>query len=117
MVLAVLVLAAAAASADAPQEFSVSIRDGAVPAAQRVLKVSQQATVRIAWSADRATTVHLEGYDLSVLVQPGTPHIMEFRAFAAGRFAVHAHEGARSGPGASHAHGRGALLRLEVHPR
>ena len=62
-------------------------------------------------------TVHLEGYDISRVVRPGTTSVMAFTARAAGRFAVHAHEGETRGPGATHAHGRGALLRLEVHPK
>lgn len=94
----------------------IAIRDGAVPRAQRVLKATQMALVRIEWSADRVTTVHLEGYDISLTVRPGQTAVMEFKAFASGRFAVHAHAGeARGGP-ATHAHGRSVLLRLEVQP-
>ena len=70
--------------------------------------------MRIAWSADRPTTVHLEGYDLSIVVQPGRVERMEFKAYATGRFAVHAHENEQRG---KHAHGRGALMWLEVHPK
>lgn len=96
---------------------SVAITEGAVPRAQRVLRVRQDALVRIEWSSDRVMTVHLEGYDVSVTVRPDTPALMQFRAFAGGRFAVHAHEGERGGAPATHAHGRGVLLRLEVHPK
>lgn len=79
-----------------------------------MLVVPHDAQVRIAWSADRPVTVHLEGYDLSFIVRPGQGGTMEFRAYATGRFAVHAHEGERAG---KHSHGRGALLWLEVHPK
>jgi hypothetical protein len=82
-----------------------------------VLVFPQGAKVRIAWSADRPSTIHLEGYDLSVKVLPGQPAAMEFDAFASGRFAVHAHEGIRDGQASAHAHGRAALLRIEVHPK
>ncbi len=95
----------------------ISIQDGAVPRAQRVLKTVQDSLVRIEWSADRVTTVHLEGYDISLTVRPGQTAVMEFKAFASGRFPVHAHAGeARGGP-STHAHGRSVLLRLEVHPK
>jgi len=79
-----------------------------------VLVVPHEAEVRIAWSSDRPVTVHLEGYDRSLVVRPGKPETMEFKAHAAGRFAVHAHEGERAG---KHSHGRGALLWVEVHPK
>jgi len=88
-----------------------------VPQAQRVLKAAHESQVRIEWTSDRPLTVHLEGYDISVTVRPGNPGVMEFKAFATGRFAVHAHEGEKRGAAASHAHGRGALLWLEVHPK
>jgi hypothetical protein len=107
--------AAILASAQAqPQAIQVDIRNGAVPRAQRLLSATQDAQLRIEWRSDRPLTVHLEGYDLSVMVHPGKPEAMEFRARAAGRFAVHAHEGTQRG---AHAHGRGALLWLEVHPK
>lgn len=96
---------------------SIAIKSGAVPRSQRVVRVRQESLVRIEWSADRTTTVHLEGYDIAVTVRPGAPQAMQFRAFAGGRFAVHAHEGERSDAPATHAHGRGVLLRLEVHPK
>ena len=94
--------------------FSVAIANGVVPRAQRDLKVPHEARVRIEWTADRPMTAHLEGYDLSVAVRPGKPQAMEFKAFATGRFPVHAHEGEQRG---KHAHGRGVLLWLEVHPK
>jgi hypothetical protein len=96
---------------------SIAIRNGQVPRAQRTLKATQASSLRIDWSSDRPMTVHLEGYDVSVVVSPGRPATMQIQAHASGRFAVHAHDGERQGPSAGHAHGRGALLWLEVHPR
>ncbi len=97
--------------------YVVAIKDGAVPRAQRVLEAQQESVVRIEWSADRVTTVHLEGYDISLTVRPGQTTVMEFKAFASGRFPVHAHEGEARGGSSTHAHGRSVLLRLEVHPK
>ncbi len=97
--------------------YVVAIKDGAVPRAQRVLKTPQESLLRIEWSADRVTTVHLEGYDISLTVRPGQAAVMEFKAFASGRFSVHAHEGEARGGSSTHAHGRSVLLRLEVHPK
>jgi hypothetical protein len=92
----------------------VEIRNGTVARAQRVLKVGQDSEVRIEWRADRAMTVHLEGYDISVVVRPNEPAVMRFSASVSGRFPVHAHEGETRG---GHSHGRGTLLWLEVHPK
>ncbi len=88
-----------------------------MPREQRVLRVLHESQVRIEWSSDRVMTVHLEGYDISLTVRPGVSTVMEFKAFASGRFSVHAHEGQARGGSSTHAHGRSALLRLEVHPQ
>jgi hypothetical protein len=97
--------------------FEVAVRDGAVGRERRVLKVTQHERVRIFWAADVPMVVHLEGYDLSVTVRPGQPQAMEFQAYAAGRFPVHAHAADAVRQGQGHAHGRGVLLGLEVHPK
>jgi hypothetical protein len=96
--------------------FEITITKGKVPPAQRVLKVTHQDEVSIAWSVDRPMTIHLEGYDIVVEAYPGRPETMKFRAFATGRFPVHVHE-IGQGDAKKHAYGHGAPLRLEVHPR
>jgi hypothetical protein len=96
--------------------FDVVVAKGKVAPSQRVLKVSHQDEVSITWTVDRPQTIHLEGYDVVVEAHPGQPATMKFKAFATGRFPVHAHE-IGQGDAKKHAHGHGALLRLEVHPR
>jgi hypothetical protein len=98
-----------------PRAFAIAVADGKVAPHLRILKATHQAEVELVWSVDRPMTIHLEGYDISVVVRPDAPQAMRFKAFATGRFPVHAHEGDK-GAAKSHAHGRGALLRLEVHP-
>ncbi len=117
--IALVVLAATAAFAQPADAapFAIAIKDGTVPREQRVLRVLHESQVRIEWSSDRVMTVHLEGYDISLTVRPGVSTVMEFKAFASGRFSVHAHEGQARGGSSTHAHGRSALLRLEVHPQ
>ena len=110
-------LTATTALAQPAASHAISIKDGSVPREQRVLKVLHESLVRIEWSSDRVMTVHLEGYGLSLTVQPGRSAVMEFKAVASGRFAVHAHEGQARGGSSTHAYGRSALLRLEVHPQ
>ncbi|MBM3951485.1 MAG: hypothetical protein FJ311_08540 [Rhodospirillales bacterium] len=120
--IAMLVLAAAAgtgassAAEDTIRSFDLAVVNGAVAPASRVLKVPHQADVGITWTVDRPMTIHLEGYNISVFARPDAPQTMRFKAYATGRFPVHAHEGDK-GEAKSHGHGRGALLRVEVHPR
>lgn len=110
---------AASPSADETvNAFEIAIRDGKVAPGQRVLKVLHQAEVSITWTVDQPLVIHLEGYDIVVEARPGQPETMRFKAYATGRFPVHAHaldEG--RGPAKTHAHGPGPVLRLEVHPR
>ena len=90
--IALVVLAATAAFAQPTDAtpFAIAIKDGTVPREQRVLRVLHESPVRIVWSSDRVMTVHLEGYDISVTVRPGVSTVMAFKAFASGRFSVHA---------------------------
>ncbi|MCC7017685.1 MAG: hypothetical protein IT564_10845 [Rhodospirillales bacterium] len=101
---------------DPVHAFDVAVADGKVARSQRTLKVPHRAEVSITWSVDRPLVIHLEGYDVVVIARPGQPETMRFKAFATGRFPVHAHE-EDQGEAKKHAHGRGALLRLEVHPQ
>lgn len=116
LVLALLLLGSAAVGAETV-DLRVEIRGGEVPRAQRVLKVRHEDQVRIEWRADRATVIHIEGHDLSVHADPGRPEVMEFKAFATGRFPVHVHEVDAQGGPARHGHHTRPLLRFEVHPK
>ncbi|MBL8698579.1 MAG: hypothetical protein JNK67_09415 [Alphaproteobacteria bacterium] len=113
----VLGSATTAAGEEPVRRFEVVVKDGVVAREVRVLKVSQHDRVRIRWSVDRPLVVHLEGYDVSVTARPDAPQTMEFLARATGRFPVHAHAAETVRPEQGHAHGRGAVLRIEVHPR
>lgn len=96
--------------------FHVTVENGAVARSQRVLKVPHQAEVSITWTVDRPQVIHLEGYDVVAEVRPGKPEIMTFKAYATGRFPIHAHETGQGDAG-KHARGHGALSHLEVHPK
>lgn len=115
-VLALLLLGSTTADAESV-ELRVEIRGGELPRAQRVLKVHHDDRVRIEWRADRATVIHIKGYDLSVHADPGKPEVMEFKAFATGRFPVHVHDVDATGGPVRHGHHTRPLLRFEVHPK
>lgn len=116
--LAVMLLGPGGAMAQSDSvRFRLAVQRGEVPREQRVLKVAHDSLVRLEFLADRPLVIHLEGYDLSVHAEPGTPEVIEFKAFATGRFSVHAHEVDPQGGPARHASHARPLLRFEVHPK
>jgi hypothetical protein len=87
----------------------LTIRGGALPPEQRVIRVQQGDAVTLRWTSDRRLTLHLHGYDIERRVTPETPAAMSFTARATGRFSIEVHGGQA---------GREATLGyLEVHPR
>lgn len=107
--LPVLVGVIAAVAAAEPRVIELAIRNGAVPAAQRVVRVAQGEEVTLSWTTDAPVTLHLHGYDVETAVRPGTTAIMTVRARATGRFPITIH-GTKKGEEAT-------LGYLEVHPR
>jgi FtsP/CotA-like multicopper oxidase with cupredoxin domain len=94
--------------------YGLRIENGHVPANMRLIRVSQGDVVKLQWSADRPTTIHLHGYDIEKQVTPGAITELTFTARATGRFPVHVH-GNEAKP-ANHGH-EDALVIIEVYPR
>ena len=93
--------------------FDLHIERGSVPANMRLVRVAQGDMVKLRWTADRATMLHLHGYDIEVTVNPGAVAEMSFTARATGRFPVSVHTPQAGG---GHAH-EPPLLHVEVRPR
>lgn len=87
--------------------FELSVRDGKLPADQRVVRVRQGDEVTLSWTTDKAFVIHLHGYDIEKSLSPAAPALMRFTARASGRFPVEIH-----GRG-----GHRVLAHVEVHPR
>jgi FtsP/CotA-like multicopper oxidase with cupredoxin domain len=87
----------------------LAIRNGAVPADQRLIKVNQGDDITIRWTSDKPATVHLHGYDIEKAITPTAPVTMRFSARATGRFPIELH-GSKPGQ-------ESVLGYLEVHPR
>jgi FtsP/CotA-like multicopper oxidase with cupredoxin domain len=87
----------------------LAIRNGAVPADQRLIKVNQGDDITIRWTSDKPATVHLHGYDIEKAIAPTAPVTMRFSARATGRFPIELH-GSKPGQ-------ESVLGYLEVHPR
>jgi hypothetical protein len=92
------------------QEFQLAIEHGALPAAQRVLRIHEGDQVRLVWRSDRPVTVHLHGYDIEWHVGAGGVAQSSFTAYASGRFPIELHgsdDGRHTAP----------LAVLEVYPK
>ena len=90
-----------------PRLFDLELKDGRLPADQRLLRVRQGDDVTLKWTTDRPFTLHLHGYDLEAKLVPQTAVELRFTARATGRFPLEIH-----GPGTERTVGH-----LEVHPR
>jgi hypothetical protein len=93
--------------------FDLHIERGRVAENMSVIRVKQGDVVRLRWSTDRSIILHLHGYDIEKKIEPDTVGLMEFVAYATGRFPVEVH--GSSGP-AGHSHGEAPLVRIEVYP-
>jgi hypothetical protein len=93
--------------------FDVRIERGRVPPNMRLIRVKQGDVVKLRWSADRTTILHLHGYDIEMKVEPGAVAEMSFTARATGRFSVSVHKPAQGG---GHTHDP-PLTHVEVYPR
>ena len=111
---AALIAAAAEISGAAAAEvtYVLRIENGRLPADKRLIRVKQGDVVKLQWSADRRTNIHLHGYDIEQTVEPGATAEMSFTARATGRFTVEPHVGKTTG---GHAHGV-PLVTIEVRP-
>lgn len=99
----------AGASAAQTRTFELSVRNGELPPAVRLLRVRQGDEVTLRWTADEASTIHLHGYDIELPLSPAGPVSMRFTARASGRFPIEIHARGHS------AHR--VLAHVEVHPR
>jgi hypothetical protein len=93
--------------------FVLRIANGRLPESMRLIRVKQNDVVKLAWSTDKAMSVHLHGYDIEKAVAPGAVSEMTFTARATGRFTVEPH--LAKGPAGGHAHGD-ILVTIEVYP-
>ena len=89
------------------KRFELYIQHGKILTDERTIRVSQGDQVELYWSSDKPDVLHLHGYDIHTKVTPHVSAVMQFKAFASGRFSVKSH-------GES---GHASLIYLEVHPK
>jgi hypothetical protein len=93
----------------AEQMFELRIEHGGLAGQVGVVRVTQGDSVRLRFTADAPTILHLHGYDIEQEVAPGEVAGMRFEAYAAGRFPLEVH--------GDSAHHDAPLLVVEVYPR
>jgi len=103
----------AAPAAPAERVFDLHIVDGKLAGGPRVVRVEQQADVRLRWTTTAPAELHLHGYDIALELAPGAMAEMAFKAHAAGRFPIHIHAPGAAAGGHHHA---APLAYLEVRP-
>src|SRR5438128_5738626 len=110
----------AAGSAGAPAAeliFDIKIEGGRVPAAMRLIRVTEGDVVKLRWTSDQPLILHLHGYDIEKRIAAGAVTELAFTAYATGRFPIYVHaQGAGAGAG-GHAHEAAPLATIEVYPR
>ncbi len=94
------------------QRIDLAIERDNVNVKDKRVRVNQGDVVELRWTSDKNQTLHLHGYDIEAEVRPGSPVVMRFDAFAAGRFPVEIHGDSQGG-----AHDQAVLVYLEVYPR
>jgi len=94
--------------------YALRIESGRVPENMRLIRVTQGDVVKLQWSADQPSTVHLHGYDIEKRVTPGAITELTFTARATGRFPVNLHGSAAETAGHGH---EDTLVTIEVYPQ
>lgn len=110
-----LLLITAGPALAAELTFDIKIERGRVPDAMRVIRVNEGDVVKLRWTSDQPTVLHLHGYDIEKRVAPGATTELAFMAFATGRFPIHVHAQGAGASGA--AHEDAPLATIEVYPR
>lgn len=105
-------LVACTASEPVERVFVLQIANQQVAEDMRVLRVTQDDSVKLKWSSDRSLQLHLHGYDIEKTVTPGQVTEFAFKAHASGRFPINVHANEPS-----QEHTERVLVYLEVYPR
>ena len=111
--------AAGGAGKSAEKFFDLTLTQGALPAAQRTLRVEQDDAVRLRVSSDEPGELHMHAYRIRLNVSKDAPAETRFKAFASGRYRLewHAADHAPAALTKPPGHHGPPLAALEVRPR
>src|SRR5262249_57556979 len=96
---ALCLAASIVATPGAEVTYALRIENGHVPENMRLIRVTQGDVVKLQWSADKPSVVHLHGYDIERRVVPGVVTDLAFTARATGRFPVNLPRSETGSPG------------------
>ena len=88
--------------------FLLHVTGNEVAGVEGPIRVNQDDTVTLRWSAEAYAELHLHGYDIKAKIEPGATYDMVIEAHASGRFPITSHTA-----GGEHI----TLQYLEVYPR
>jgi hypothetical protein len=95
--------------------FNLNIKNRKVAGEVKVIRVKQGDTVKMNWTTDEPTEIHLHGYDIRKSLKPGNTISVTLKAHATGRFSIVTHGFGQQSP---EKHDEEMpLLYLEVHPK
>lgn len=94
--------------------FELRIEGGEVADEVRTLRVTEGDRLRLRWTADVPTVIHLHGYDIESEIAPRQMTELDLEAYATGRFPLEVHA---SSDASGRSHGEAPLVVLEVYPR
>jgi hypothetical protein len=92
------------------QRFVLQITDRQVQRDSDLIRVNRGQQVELVWMSDEAVTLHLHGYDIEFVIEPGMAVSHQFEAHASGRFPITSHGFGKD------LHGHETLLYFEVYP-
>lgn len=93
--------------------FNINIKDGKIPATERVMRVKKGDSVTWKVRSDAQGELHIHAYQIDLTIKPGLEKRHTFNAFATGRFRVEWHPESERGRGIHH---QESLALFEVFP-
>ncbi len=95
VVLLAVISAAACGDDREPQDlsFTMTLEGGELVEGESLVTVHQGDTVTLDWTSDLSLLVHLHGYNIEAVTEPGVTAPMRFVADATGRFDIYVHAG------------------------
>lgn len=94
------------AESETRRTISLEIRKRKVTATKKTIRITEGEEVQIDWTTDETVGLHLHGYDIHAIAEPGQTVSMTFQAHTAGRFPISAHS-----------FDHGTMIYLEIYPR
>jgi Multicopper oxidase len=111
------IVSPATAQAATAKQFSFTIKQRKLDAADNVVRVVKGDTVELVFTGDEPAELHMHGYDIKLDLKANEPGKIQFTATIAGRFPLEVHRFGTDTKAGRRSHVTGPLLYVEVLPR